>query len=345
MGRIHSQKDCVGSNSRNFVVFLVIVTTILITEVFTIKLLFQTVQDNVAIDGIKPFYNQNVDNKLKCYAICQRTLDKCLFVEVSKIYRADVWSCKLFEFTNGDIKDYLKPTSLDTTTTVSTPTLKRDCLDLLYNGFNKDGVYYIGFTGSPRKVYCDMTTEGGGWIVMQKRFDGSVDFYRDWNTFKNGFGNVHGEYWLGNEFVHQYTNSHYTEMLGEAIDFNGVRAAIVLKGFILGDEAVSNYTLHFDDCIVLTNGTENQICINWVWSKSMKFSTFDQDNDLNVDINCVEHFNGGAWWGRNCFQVNFNGRYSSMEDVDFAKNIHWRDFSTNYKSLMETKIMIRRRVQ
>ena len=335
-------KVCFFSNNNQIcVAFFLIVTTILLAEVFTAKVLFQTVQDNVVIDGIEPFFNQNVDNKLKCYAICQRTPDKCLFVEVSQL-QTDVWSCKLFEFTNGkNIKDHLKPTSPDTsTTTISTPTLKRDCLDLLYNGFNRNGVYYIGFTGSPRKVFCDMTTKGGGWIVMQKRFDGSFDFYRNWATYKNGFGNVHGEYWLGNDFVHQYTNSHSTEMLGEATAFDGVRAAIMLKGFKLGDEAVSKYTLQFDNCTVLTNGTDNRLCDSWEYSNNRQFSTLDVNND------CTHAFNDGAWWHFHCFKVNFNGRYSKVPTVaGNAKNIHWADFRGLHESLKETKMLIRRTVQ
>ena len=44
-----------------------------------------------------------------------------------------------------------------------------------------------------------MTTDGGGWTVFHKRFDGFVGFYRDWDEYKNGFGDVTGDFWLGNE--------------------------------------------------------------------------------------------------------------------------------------------------
>ena len=34
--------------------------------------------------------------------------------------------------------------------------------------------------------------------IFQRRRDASVDFYRNWKEYQNGFGNKSDNYWLGN---------------------------------------------------------------------------------------------------------------------------------------------------
>ena len=53
-------------------------------------------------------------------------------------------------------------------------------------------------TTSTSAVYCDMTTDGGGWIVIQRNKKNSlVNFNRNWADFKKGFGNLTTEFWYG----------------------------------------------------------------------------------------------------------------------------------------------------
>ena len=100
----------------------------------------------------------------------------------------EAWSCKLFHFYAEDIKRHLKPSK---GCDIASPNPKKDCVKWKQFGYKEDGVYSVSIrNGSPIKVYCDMTIDRDGWIVIQKRFDGSVDFNRNWTDYKNGFSDL-----------------------------------------------------------------------------------------------------------------------------------------------------------
>ena len=82
----------------------------------------------------------------------------------------------------------------------------KNCAEVYEDGKRTSGVYTIDPDNAGAfDVFCDQTTAGGGWTVLQKRLDGSVDFYRGWDDYKRGFGNLNGEFWLGLDKIHRLT--------------------------------------------------------------------------------------------------------------------------------------------
>ena len=91
--------------------------------------------------------------------------------------------------------------------------------------------------GKPIQVLCDMITDGGGWTVFQRRLDGSVEFYLDWKSYKNGFGDLKGEFWLGNDNLHRLTATDDTILRVDLEDFDGNKAYDEYTTFKVADEA------------------------------------------------------------------------------------------------------------
>ena len=82
-----------------------------------------------------------------------------------------------------------------------------------------------------------MTTSGGGWTIFQRRIDGSVDFYREWNSFKKGFGTLCNEFWLGLEKINRLTESGQNVLRVDMEDFENETVYAEYKIFDVSDEA------------------------------------------------------------------------------------------------------------
>ena len=72
------------------------------------------------------------------------------------------------------------------------------------SGKTQSGMYEIKADSDYTvNVYCDLATGSQDWIVFQRRIDGSVDFYRNWASYKADFGDNAGNFWIGLDKLHK----------------------------------------------------------------------------------------------------------------------------------------------
>ncbi|XP_052086283.1 fibrinogen-like protein A isoform X5 [Mytilus californianus] len=187
--------------------------------------------------------------------------------------------------------------------------LTKDCTELKKYK-SESGVYKIYPDKSEVKVYCDMTTDAGGWTIIQRRLDGSVDFQRTWTDYEYGFGNLNGEYWLGNKHIHSLTSSDRYELRIDLKDSSNTKKYALYKTFMIGD-AASKYKL----TIGSYSGNAGD---NMAYHNGMKFSTTDQDNDESGGV-CVT--TGGPWWHKSCKYSGLNGKFNNMYWYKISSNI------------------------
>ncbi|XP_006132742.2 fibrinogen-like protein 1-like protein [Pelodiscus sinensis] len=187
----------------------------------------------------------------------------------------------------------------------------RDCYEIFQHSERsaKDGLYVIQPMKEPIVTYCNM--QDGGWTVIQHiTANSTVDFDRLWQDYKYGFGSVHDNYWLGNEYVYQLTNTARPYILRvKLVDLNAEIKWGEYEPFKIEDEE-SQYRIRLglykgNAADALTQDTEAYLHDN------QKFTTKDRDND-NYFQNCAKiEYNGipgGGWWYDSCAGANLNRR-------------------------------------
>ncbi|KAM8718077.1 hypothetical protein ACLKA7_004735 [Drosophila subpalustris] len=209
------------------------------------------------------------------------------------------------------------------------PWLKPHC-----TGAQFSGIYDIvipKFSSEPFKVACDAQTRDGGWTIILRRMDGSVNFYRNWTEYKNGFGNLDGEYFLGLDKIHAMTAERRQELLVLLEDFKGDERYETYDEFAIGDED-QQYELYTLGEASGTAGDSLSV------HRGQKFTTFDKDNDKWEGRNCADQCTG-AWWyngGMLCHDCQLTGTY---KDNGYRKGVIWYTFR-GYEYSLKTAIMM-----
>ncbi|KAH3776450.1 hypothetical protein DPMN_177875 [Dreissena polymorpha] len=190
----------------------------------------------------------------------------------------------------------------------------KDCTELLSRGAPKrSGVYNITTPLSHTKiqVLCDMETDGGGWTVFQKRFNGSEDFYRNFSDYEKGFGTVYAEHWLGLKYIYEITTRGSYQLRVDIVRSNGSKGYDVYGGFSLSPG--TNYTLNVgsrvrSDGLLNTDYSFSDGASSWA-PVGNAFSTYDHDVDRLSGFNCAAEYKGG-WWYNDCYNyINLNSLY------------------------------------
>ncbi|KAM6901913.1 LOW QUALITY PROTEIN: tenascin-like [Lycodopsis pacificus] len=206
----------------------------------------------------------------------------------------------------------------------------KDCAQILLNGETASGLYavYVGGEESqPIRVYCDMTTDGGGWMVFLRRQNGKLEFFRNWKNYTAGFGNMNDEFWLGLSNLHKITNSGHYELRVDLRD-NG-QSAYAQYDKITIAEPKTRYKVY----IGAYSGTAGD---SMTYHQGRPFSTFDNDNDIAV-TNCALSYKG-AFWYKNCHRVNLMGKYG---DSSHSKGINWFHWKGHEHSIEFAEMKIR----
>ncbi|KAJ3664184.1 hypothetical protein Zmor_008373 [Zophobas morio] len=194
------------------------------------------------------------------------------------------------------------------------------------------------FAADPIKVLCELKKRGGGWAYILNRFDGSQNFDFDLEEYKQGFGNLSSEFWLGLDNIHYLTGYEISELLVELVDWNGTSVFAHYDVFRVGSGhegylmTVSGY-----------KGTAGDSLSNNNYSK---FSTKTIDLDIWSLESCAQK-HGASWWYKNCLKSLLTGKYLKgdvpLEQIN--KIMYWDTFRGAQYSLKEARMMVRPRIE
>ncbi|KAF6092171.1 angiopoietin like 4 [Phyllostomus discolor] len=179
-------------------------------------------------------------------------------------------------------------------------------------------------------------SQNGGWTVIQRRQDGSVDFNQPWEAYKAGFGDPQGEFWLGLEKVHLILGDRDSHLAVKLQDWEGNAESLQFPVRLGGEDTA--YSLQVTAPVASKLGATTVTPSGL----SLPFSTWDQDHDLHGDKNCAKSLSGG-WWFGSCSHSNLNGQYFHSiprQRQQRKKGIFWKTWRGRYYPLQATTMLI-----
>lgn len=229
-----------------------------------------------------------------------------------------------------EIQTHPPTTTVAMTTTTEPPT--KDC-DYLANMKYESGVHALLYNGTEVEGYCEMNKDGHNWLVIQRRIDGR-SFYRNWEEYKNGFGDLMSSFYFGNEKIHQITQARDHVLRVEIGDIFGDTGFAEYSNFSLSSED-EYYSLNYEKYI------DGNIGDSLGKAKGRQFSTFDMDRDSTSLYSCAR-LHKGAFWYDGCGSANLNGVYDKQNAYSFNwQNIFWYTWKRDLRPLSAVKMMIR----
>ncbi|XP_060074639.1 angiopoietin-related protein 2-like [Ylistrum balloti] len=200
---------------------------------------------------------------------------------------------------------------------------KTPCLELLDLGHTKDGIYEMTTeTGLVFQVMCDMT--GGGWTILQHRVNDTEVFSRNYQDYVDGFGSLHGEFWLGLEYIYIMTRQPRSVKFDLRKDTN--QWLLLQYSSFTIDDSAAYYKLHVSGHVA----SAGMCTYTFTYNDGMEFHAKDRDRS-----NCASQRKGG-WWFKSCTWLNINGGYGLRNTMATMG-----EYCSNYNYFTETIMSIR----
>jgi len=140
--------------------------------------------------------------------------------------------------------------------------------------------------------------------MIQQNINGFDFFNRSWAEFKVGFNDSRGNFWLGNDLLHQLThNDRYKLRFDLQARYNRSWYYAEYSSFVVFSEE-TNYRM-------LVSEYSGNAGDAFSWHDRMMFTTYDRDNDPWTNSNtayknnCAVYYGGGFWY-RDCVYCSVN---------------------------------------